>query len=350
MTENESIDDFDSCQCGGNLTIINILRNQSNSGSEYKQYTRISMSAGKTFTEKKAEEYREKQNQPVIKKISSEKKLDPSFENEKSVNKFGSDEKLENLYKRAPSKIFDPLYIAIGLLVIIIGVALFLFSLLSMIVIFVGILLLAYGAYDPKNRYTPANSENDFYFKTEYKKETNRSWVKGLRGENIVLNQLNTLPQNFFVFHDVKLPKGQGNIDHIVIGPTGLFVIETKNYSGNYQINGNQWYYYKNGKYNLIKNKNPGIQLIRNIMNLKSFLADSGIKKSQIYAYGIVAFIQNNYSIKKKPDNYQILRPTQIPEYIQSRKKPGNLEILGKIVQEIEPYCTEFTYAPKTED
>lgn len=68
------------------------------------------------------------------------------------------------------------------------------------------------------------------YYNKSGKHDDGKNWVKGLEGENIVLEQLNTLPENYFVFHDVKLPGGYGNIDHIVVGPTGLFVIETKNF------------------------------------------------------------------------------------------------------------------------
>lgn len=130
-----------------------------------------------------------------------------------------------------------------------------------------------------------------------------------------------------------------------MIGPTGLFVIETKNYSGKYQIKGNHWYYYKNSK--LIKfNNNPGTQLIRNILDLKDFL---GIKKSKIYANGIVAFIQDNYTITKKPENYKVLISSKITEHILNCPKNDNLEILDKMAQKIEPYCTEFSYVPETE-
>jgi hypothetical protein len=40
----------------------------------------------------------------------------------------------------------------------------------------------------------------------------------------------------------VNIPKGKGNIDHLVIGPTGMFLIETKNYSGFFEIVENNWY------------------------------------------------------------------------------------------------------------
>ena len=60
--------------------------------------------------------------------------------------------------------------------------------------------------------------------------------VKGARGERRVDSVLHRkLPANEYkVFHDVTLPSSYGStqIDHIVVSRYGLFVIETKNYTG----------------------------------------------------------------------------------------------------------------------
>lgn len=53
----------------------------------------------------------------------------------------------------------------------------------------------------------------------------------GLAGEELVAQHLNPLYRNDYrIYHDfpVEGRKDKGNIDHIVIGPTGVFVIETK--------------------------------------------------------------------------------------------------------------------------
>jgi len=57
------------------------------------------------------------------------------------------------------------------------------------------------------------------------------SWKKGLEGEKTVNKFLEELPQDYFIFYDVKLPGSKGNIDNVVIGPNGIFVVETKNYT-----------------------------------------------------------------------------------------------------------------------
>jgi hypothetical protein len=56
------------------------------------------------------------------------------------------------------------------------------------------------------------------------------SMRKGAAGERSVAHTLSKLPEEFRVVNDVQTPAG--NLDHVVIGPTGVFVIETKNWRG----------------------------------------------------------------------------------------------------------------------
>ena len=58
------------------------------------------------------------------------------------------------------------------------------------------------------------------------------SYFKGARGEEIVAVWLAAgLPGGYHVFHDIE-KAGNVPIDHLVIGPAGIFVIETKFWSG----------------------------------------------------------------------------------------------------------------------
>ncbi|MHB8164057.1 MAG: nuclease-related domain-containing protein [Methanoregula sp.] len=68
----------------------------------------------------------------------------------------------------------------------------------------------------------------------------NETWFKGAAGEEQVINILTGLPDGYHVLNDVILnfqkfiynPQylEKCQIDHIVIGPTGLFLLETKNW------------------------------------------------------------------------------------------------------------------------
>uniref|UniRef100_A0A942YBG0 NERD domain-containing protein n=1 Tax=Neobacillus citreus TaxID=2833578 RepID=A0A942YBG0_9BACI len=59
-----------------------------------------------------------------------------------------------------------------------------------------------------------------------------RSWYKGALGERRVARELESLGPEFTVLHAVPIGKRSTDIDHVVIGPTGVFSINTKNHSG----------------------------------------------------------------------------------------------------------------------
>jgi len=64
-----------------------------------------------------------------------------------------------------------------------------------------------------------------------------KQYLKGARGEEDVARVLAFLPPSYRVFHGLTPPSHRlleraRDIDHVVVGPTGLFVIETKNWRG----------------------------------------------------------------------------------------------------------------------
>ena len=60
------------------------------------------------------------------------------------------------------------------------------------------------------------------------------SWRKGALGELEIGHLLDGIASNhgFVVLHDRAIPRSQANIDHILVTPAGVFVIDAKNYTG----------------------------------------------------------------------------------------------------------------------
>lgn len=61
---------------------------------------------------------------------------------------------------------------------------------------------------------------------------------KGAQAEEKVEAKLTALPEEFVSFHDLAFPGF--NIDHVAVGPGGVFVIETKSHGGTITNNGDQ--------------------------------------------------------------------------------------------------------------
>jgi hypothetical protein len=62
------------------------------------------------------------------------------------------------------------------------------------------------------------------------------SFLKGAQGEEWVARTLGFLPHGYHVYHGLQMHPSRLNVmvdyDHVVVGPTGIFLIETKHWHG----------------------------------------------------------------------------------------------------------------------
>jgi Nuclease-related domain len=66
--------------------------------------------------------------------------------------------------------------------------------------------------------------------------EQARTWQRGAHGEQHTARLLDRLTRDgYVVFHDLAVPDSPANVDHLVIGPSGVFVIDSKQWSGSVQ-------------------------------------------------------------------------------------------------------------------
>jgi hypothetical protein len=71
--------------------------------------------------------------------------------------------------------------------------------------------------------------------------QTTVAWRRGAEGERRTAKYLDGLIESgFVVLHDRKVPGYGGNLDHIAIGPSGVWAIETKRLSGKVVIDGDR--------------------------------------------------------------------------------------------------------------
>ena len=68
-----------------------------------------------------------------------------------------------------------------------------------------------------------------------------RSVRKGRLGERMVADLLRGLPDDYWLINDVTLGLARGTIDHVLIGPCGVVVIETKRFAGSVRCSGDDW-------------------------------------------------------------------------------------------------------------
>ncbi|MCJ7794091.1 NERD domain-containing protein, partial [Candidatus Bathyarchaeota archaeon] len=155
----------------------------------------------------------------------------------------------------------------------------------------------------------------------------------GWEGEKQVAKLLSSkLSDDYILINDLYLHNGYGDIDHVVLGPSGIFVLETKNWSGNITCNGDEWQ--RAGKRNF--KGSPSRQVKRNTAKIKHIIDSSQAFRSLgVWVEGIVVFTNNRASLHLNNPTVSILKLPQLPNYITTHGSSSNysgqqLEAVGK--------------------
>lgn len=120
------------------------------------------------------------------------------------------------------------------------------------------------------------------------------------------------------------LPNGRGNIDHILLGPNGIFTIETKDLEGNIRCDGDNWYQYKPEWKISQEYEIPSVskQAKKNAVILKEFIESNGLfpKHLRLWVEALVVFTNDNLELTLNNPTVPILKVEKVSEYIQNKK------------------------------
>lgn len=111
-------------------------------------------------------------------------------------------------------------------------------------------------------------------------------WITGYRGERTVSDLLAMLsPLGYKVVHGIPYTDDYGthNIDHAVVGPSGVYALETKNWTGTFAVRGNDRL-----MHNGIDETRAVIQAKREAQALKRTLEERGVLAHWIWINAIL--------------------------------------------------------------
>lgn len=99
-----------------------------------------------------------------------------------------------------------------------------------------------------------------------------KNYRKGEEGENKAVEIMGqALDGNWSLFRNVVLPgRRKTDLDAVLVGPSGVWVLEVKYFSGAYRNIGEQWEYQTGNRWNLYK-KSPSRQAKNNAVQLSEF-------------------------------------------------------------------------------
>lgn len=154
------------------------------------------------------------------------------------------------------------------------------------------------------------------------------------------------------MINDIKLPDSQGNIDHIVLGPNGIFVIETKNYGGQIICHGDEWIrHYEGGLKISMKGRpywqedrdydlgSPSKQVKRGAVKIKQIVEAAKVFKKplNIRVEGVVVFTNPDVELQLSNTTVTILQIDELYDHIKNKKSriefsSQELESIGKAI------------------
>jgi len=164
-----------------------------------------------------------------------------------------------------------------------------------------------------------------------------RSYQLGFAGEKQVTGALSSaLSNDYSLINDVQLVAGKGsNIDHIVLGPTGIFVLETKNYSGKIACYGDSW----KGI-----GRSPSVQARINASRVVKVIKASGIFTSKLpWIQAVVVFANKNVELDVRwpPSRVEVLKIDELPNYIirePRRLSAQEVELVSKEILNVHEH------------
>jgi hypothetical protein len=166
--------------------------------------------------------------------------------------------------------------------------------------------------------------------------------IKGWIGEKRVANILSTLDsQDYTLMNDLYLPKENGQttqIDHLLISPKGIFVIETKNYKGWITGSEHSQYWTQTNYQRKDKLYNPIWQNSGHIKALQSILGDAA---SELPFHSVIVFGKEATLNFKEPfKNAYVIKSSDLLNTISNIQPTEEVSLFkrGEVKQLLAPF------------
>jgi len=159
-------------------------------------------------------------------------------------------------------------------------------------------------------------------------------YKSGRQGEKTVISTLTrSLSDDYYLINGVYLKEGGGDIDHVIVGPSGVYVLETKNWGGTIICNGDKWQ--RPGKTVI---GSPSLQVKHNVQRIKKIVDVSSVFMGYgVYVKGIIVFTNVHVVLRISNSSVTVLRLSQLVSYIKNQENNCLTRVqIQKIVEQIQ--------------
>jgi hypothetical protein len=141
-------------------------------------------------------------------------------------------------------------------------------------------------------------------------------WFSGALGEREVGAALSRLPQGWSAFHAVPVGSGEADVDHLVVGPGGIFVITTKHHRGGRVTVYSRAIWVNGVKQQYLRNSDLEVARVRGLLLRAGF---------DVPVHPVIAVVgAKEVRFRQQPARATLLRAESMVRWLSRR--PGSLD------------------------
>ena len=164
---------------------------------------------------------------------------------------------------------------------------------------------------------------------------------RGEEGEEKTIQMiLQALDGNWSVFRNLQLPgRNKGDLDIVLVGPPGVWVLEVKNLRGSYRNIGDRWEYRQGKSWKKAK-ANPSQQAFKNAIRLKDNLKSENIK---VFVNAVVVWANEESWLKVENPTTAVWKFNRLPDELGNIWQGERLSMAEreKIIGKLTKLCEE---------
>ena len=100
-----------------------------------------------------------------------------------------------------------------------------------------------------------------------------RAWRRGAAGEREAARRMRRFldGSGVVVLHDLRMPRGRANIDHLCVGAAGATVLDTKRYAGKVRVSRGRLLVDGRDRTKLVEGVNRQVEAVRGLLEARGF-------------------------------------------------------------------------------
>jgi hypothetical protein len=152
------------------------------------------------------------------------------------------------------------------------------------------------------------------------------AWRRGATGERATAWWLGRLPADWHLFNDIPVGDRGANIDHVLVGPAGVFTVNAKNLTGKVWVASRSILH--NGHKTSFLPK--AVAEAKRASRLLSIALDRPIE-----VYPILAILADDWRIKERPTDVLVAAPRGVKDWLRRQPTvlvPGDVTAISAAV------------------